>query len=245
MAPAHAFDTDTEMELVGDGRFSGDFSDRWNALGGVVNGGYYVACCLRALQHVLPHRDPLVVSTFFSRPGEPGPIEILTDTARVGRRHSTGNARLFQYGKELVRTTATFADLDRHEQCNARSPEPPKLPPPEEAIDPIGGQQLPGVTMTDQVEFRYATLPGWRRGEPTGDATAEFWLRFKGREADALSLPLLVDGAAPAVLELGVAGSATVQLTTHVRARPADGWLACRATTRTVAGGYHEEDFDV
>jgi acyl-CoA thioesterase len=60
-----------------------------------------------------------------------------------------------------------------------------------------------------------------------------------------MNLPLLVDGAAPVVLDLGVAGSATLELTTHVRRRPAPGWLACRATTRYVAGGYHEEDFEI
>jgi acyl-CoA thioesterase len=46
------------------------------------------------------------------------------------------------------------------------------------------------------------------------------------------------------VLELG-AGSTTIELTVHVRARPAPGWLACRSYTRFVTGGYHEEDFEV
>jgi acyl-CoA thioesterase len=46
------------------------------------------------------------------------------------------------------------------------------------------------------------------------------------------------------VLELG-AGSTTIQLTVHLRAHPAPGWLACRATTRFVSHGYHEEDFEV
>jgi Acyl-CoA thioesterase C-terminal domain len=46
------------------------------------------------------------------------------------------------------------------------------------------------------------------------------------------------------VLEVGVL-STTVQLTVHLRARPAPGWLACRAATRFVAGGYNEEDFEI
>lgn len=56
---------------------------------------------------------------------------------------------------------------------------------------------------------------------------------------------MLVDAAAPAVLELGERGSATIELTVHVRARPAPGWLACRVATRHVVGGYHEEDFEI
>ena len=70
-------------------------------------------------------------------------------------------------------------------------------------------------------------------------------MRFSdGRDADLVSLPLLVDSTAPSVLELG-ASSTTIQLTVHLRAHPAPGWLACRATTRFVSGGYHEEDFEV
>jgi acyl-CoA thioesterase len=85
----------------------------------------------------------------------------------------------------------------------------------------------------------------WLRGKPSGNPVAEFWMRFRdGREPDPAALPLLVDAVAPVVLEVG-ALSTTVQLTVHLRARPAPGWLACRAVTRFVSGGYHEEDFDV
>lgn len=243
----HPFDADTRVVAAGEGRFGATLSDRWNALGGVVNGGYYVAVCLRALREVLGHPDPLVVSTFFPRPGTPGPVEVHTDVAKHGRRVSTGEARLYQQGKELARTTATFADLDRPADVPAAELDtPPDLPAPDEAIDPMGDGAFPGVTMTDQIEFRFPALPGWRRGEPSGNPRAELWLRFTGgRDADTLSLPMLVDGAAPVVLDLGVGGSATMQLTTHVRRRPAPGWLACRVKTRHMSGGYHEEDFDI
>ena len=66
-----------------------------------------------------------------------------------------------------------------------------------------------------------------------------------GRDADPLALAALVDSAAPAVLDIGAPGSATIELTVHVRARPAPGWLACRNQTRHVIGGYHEEDFEI
>jgi hypothetical protein len=70
-------------------------------------------------------------------------------------------------------------------------------------------------------------------------------MRFRdGRPADLLALPLIVDAAPPAALELGIA-STTVELTVHLRARPAPGWLACRTWTSYVGGGYHEEDFEV
>jgi hypothetical protein len=46
-------------------------------------------------------------------------------------------------------------------------------------------------------------------------------------------------------MEIGAPGSSTLELTAHVRARPAPGWLACRVSTRDVIDGYHEEDFEV
>ena len=47
------------------------------------------------------------------------------------------------------------------------------------------------------------------------------------------------------MLDVGARGSATMELTVHVRARPRPGWLACRTQTRHVIGGYHEEDFEI
>ena len=46
-------------------------------------------------------------------------------------------------------------------------------------------------------------------------------------------------------MEIGAAGSVTLELTAHLRARPAAGWLACRMATRYVTNGYHEEDFEI
>jgi acyl-CoA thioesterase len=241
----HAFDEDTRVQRQSEGHFTATVSDRWDALGGVINGGYYVALCLRALRETLAHPDPVVVSTFFLRAGGHGPVDIATEVARDGRRMSTGQVRLMQDGKELVRTTATFADLVEAQDNPVMLGTPPDLPEPDDAIDPVG-TPIPGVTMTDQVEFRYAAIPGWRSGQPSGDPTSAFWMRFTGdRDADTLSLPLLVDAAAPVVLDLGMSGSTTIELTTHVRHRPSPGWLACRVKTRYVMAGYHEEDFEI
>ncbi len=110
---------------------------------------------------------------------------------------------------------------------------------------------LSEVTIAERIDFRVAELPGWMRGQPSGHPALEFWMRFAdGRDADLITLPLLVDATAPVALELG-ALSTTVELTVHLRAHPrqsdqaAPGWLACRATTRYISGGYHEEDFEI
>jgi acyl-CoA thioesterase len=249
--PAHAYDVDTAVEAVADrpgetGRFAAVITDRWNVLGGRPNGGYVLGVALRALARVMPMPDPLVVSAFFLRPTLPGPVEVQTEEVRGGRRIATGAARVRQDGKEMVRVTAAFADLAAATGRTVTLAEKPALPPPDEAVDLLSRGAIPGLTLTERVEYRVAALPGWAMGRPSGRASMEFWMRYRdGRDADPLSLPALVDAAAPVILDLGEVGSATVELTVHVRARPAPGWLACRSTTRFVAGGFHEEDFEI
>src|SRR6266550_2279878 len=262
-----AFDEDSRVVAAGsEGAFTAALTGRWNGTAGAVNGGYMLATCTRALALAMPFPDPVVVSGFFLRPGMAGPAAVRASVIRSGRTMAFGEAALLQDGKDVVRATAAFARLggtgrDGAAQDGAAqdgaAPDgpgldgpvfldgtPPALPPPGECVGvPVGSFGL--ASIAEQIEFRSAELPGWFLGHPSGRPASEFWMRFAdGREADLLSLPLLVDSTAPSVLELG-AGSTTIQLTVHLRARPAPGWLACRATTRFVSNGYHEEDFEV
>ena len=222
--------------------FATELTGRWDGTNGAVNGGYMLAICLRALGQGMPFPDPVVISGFFLRPGTAGPGVVRTSLTRSGRTTAFGEAVLARDGKDVVRASAAFAAL------GAAGPlfvdgAPPSLPPPQECVGvPIGSFGL--ATIAERIEFRSASLPGWFRGLPTGRPASEFWMRFAdGRDADLYSLPLLVDSTAPSVLELGMT-STTVQLTVHLRGHPAPGWLACRAATRFVSGGYHEEDFE-
>ncbi|HKN92520.1 MAG TPA: thioesterase family protein, partial [Acidimicrobiia bacterium] len=64
-----------------------------------------------------------------------------------------------------------------------------------------------------------------------------------GREADVSALPLLADAFPPAVLDVASASWVpTVELTVHVRGRPAPGWIAASFRTRFLCDGYFEED---
>lgn len=244
-ATSTAFDLDTAVERVADGAYAVTVSDRWNALGGGPNGGYLLGLCLRALSAEAPHPDPIAVSAFFTGRVAPGSAELRARRLRGGPRLATGATELLQDGKPVVQATATFADLAAGGRT-LELVEPPELPPPDDCLDLLGERSIPGLTIADRIEYRVPELPGWARGEPSGDPSADFWMRFAdGRDADTLSLPMLVDAAAPVVLELGELGSITLQLGVHVRARPAPGWLACRARTRHVIDGYHEEDFEL
>jgi acyl-CoA thioesterase len=233
------FDADTAVEPSG----AVTLSDRWNGLAG-VNGGYMLSVCLRAIGEVLPFPDPLVVSGFFLRPGAAGPASVQPGVLRTGKTTGFGQASLWRGGKQLVHATAAFTDFDAGAGPTYSGAAPPDLPDPADCAGLDAGS-VPGVSIVDQIEYRAAALPGWLTGAPSGNPASSFWMRFRdGREPDLWSLPLLVDAAAPMVLELG-AVSTTVELTLHLRARPAPGWLAFSGSTRFVSGGYHEEDYDV
>ena len=233
------FDEDTQISPDGDVTLT----SRWNGIAGLVNGGYQLAICVKALARLMPYPDPVVVSGFFLRPGIPGPATVQAELLRAGRTMAFGAASLMQAGKETVRATAAFAKLS-HNDIQFLATSPPQLPPPGECLSSPAGQ-FSEVTIAERMDFRVAELPGWARGQPSGNPSLEFWLRFTdGRDADLITLPLLVDASAPVALEVG-ALSTTVALTVHLRARPEPGWLACRATTRYVSGDYHEEDFEI
>jgi acyl-CoA thioesterase len=239
------FDADTAVQAIGPGEYAATVTDRWDALSG-PNGGYLLATCLQALRAEMPLPDPLVVSAYYLRANRPGPATLRTESVRAGRRTATGQVSMLQDGRETLRVLATFSDLDRADGRTMLLNQPPALPPPEECIDPMDGTGMPGVTITERVEARFAVTPGWLRGEPGHDPRMEFWMRLAdGREPDLLTLPLVVDAAPPAVMDVGEMASTTLELTVHLRARPAPGWLACRVSTQHVQGGFHEEDFEV
>jgi acyl-CoA thioesterase len=244
MGAEFAFDADTRVVADGPaGSFTAALTGRWNGTAGAVNGGYMLATCLRALATAMPFPDPVVVSGFFLKPGTAGPARIRTSVIRAGRTTAFGESVLTQDGRDVVRATAAFARLGR-DGLAFTDGAPPDLPPPGECVGvPVASFGL--ASIAERIEFLSAELPGWFLGRPSGRPASSFWMRFTdGRDADVFALPLLVDSTAPSVLELG-AGSTTIQLTVHLRARPAPGWLACRAVTRFVSGGYHEEDFEV
>ncbi len=68
-----------------------------------------------------------------------------------------------------------------------------------------------------------------------------------GEPVDTVALLCALDAFPPTIFnaDLPVAWTPTVELTAHVRARPAPGWLRCRFTTRFVTGGFLEEDGEI
>ncbi|ARX86612.1 hypothetical protein SMD44_06084 [Streptomyces alboflavus] len=88
---------------------------------------------------------------------------------------------------------------------------------------------------------------GWALGQPSGKGEMRAWFGLAdGRDADPLSLLLAVDALPPTAFEMGLSGWVpTIELTVHVRAKPAPGPLRVAITTRNLAGGFLEEDAEV
>jgi acyl-CoA thioesterase len=243
------FEFDTATALSGNGPVFGLALDgRWDGQAS-TNGGFLLVLATRAIGEVLPFPDPIVVSGFYLRPGSPGPAEVRTEVIQTGRTTAFGQASLGRDGKEWLRATAAFSSLEAAAARGGPSytgGKPPALPPPEQC-QLLFADAKPPITMIERIDYRLPELPAWvTHTQPSGTPVFEGWMRFADdREPDLLSLPLFVDAVAPAVLEVGVRAMTTVELTVHLRARPAPGWVAFRTLTRYLADGYFEEDAEL
>ncbi|MEU4172436.1 thioesterase family protein [Streptomyces sp. NPDC026665] len=248
------FDRDTAVTPRGNGVYDVDLSAGWTIIN-AVNGGYLLAVLGRALADALPHSDPFTVSAHYLTASQPGPAVVRTDVVRTGRTLSTGQASLFQYddeGREIerIRVLASYGDLDALPDDVRTTALPPAIPPmdqcfgPQDAPAPIPGSSA----ITDRLFLKLdpATL-GWALGAPSGKGEMRSWFGLAdGRDADPLSLLLAVDALPPTAFEIGLSGWVpTVELTVHVRCRPAPGPLRVSITTRNLAGGFLEEDAEV
>ncbi|WP_447040140.1 thioesterase family protein [Streptomyces sp. DSM 118878] len=250
------FDRDTTVTRREPGVYDIDLSAGWTIIS-AVNGGFLLAVIGRALADALPHADPFTVSAHYLTASSPGPAVIRTDVVRAGRTLSTGQASLFQYdeeGREVerIRVLASYGDLGALPEDVRTTAEPPAIPPLDQcfgAQDAPGDRPVPGSSaIADRLFLKLdpATL-GWALGEPSGKGEMRAWFGLAdGRDADPLSLLLAVDALPPTAFEMGLTGWVpTVELTVHVRHRPAPGPLRVAITTRNLAGGFLEEDAEV
>ena len=244
----YEFDEDTAVEALGGGAFSGRITPRWN-VGDKPNGGYLLALALRAAGAESPLPHPFTATAHYLRAAAPGPVMLDVELIRAGRSHATTEVRVVQQDAEVVRVLATFGDLEGLDGPTVVSARPPDLPPLDDCLRDRA--QLPDGSIVTMVErFEIAAHPkslGWTRGDPTGTAFVGAWMRLvDGREPDPLSLAMIVDALPPPVFDLGAAGWVpTIELTAHIRALPAPGWLRVFATTRFLQDGYLEEDAEV
>jgi acyl-CoA thioesterase len=252
----YEFDRGIVVGHRGDGEYSADLDPGW-VVGGGVNGGYLLAVIGNAIRAELGHLgqpDPVSLSSYFLSPSAPGPARVRVRALRTGGRRSTVAASLVQDedGREVERITAlaVFGDLDQMPAEVQRQIPPPELPPLEDCVETRHAPEE--VRRIAPLLERFGTridpaYVGWAVGEPSGSGIIQGWFRLADeRPLDPIALLMVVDALPPVTFDLGLPGWApTLELTAHVRARPAPGWAIVRHATRNISGGHFEEDCEV
>jgi acyl-CoA thioesterase len=248
------FDDDTRVTPLGplpDGpgtaaAFAGHVHPSWN-IGGNPNGGYLLALAAQALRQRTPTQpDPLSITVHYLRPGLAGlPCCIETQLLRSGRTLSTVRGTLVQEDSARLELLAAMGDLA---EPDAAAPplltrSMPDIPPPEACPTrsaPAQGVDLPILERLDVRLHPDEALPG-----AAGEARVSGWIRFAdGRPPDALACLLMADAFPPAVFGLmGMVGWVpTIELTVHLRRRPAPGWLLGQFWSHDLSDGRVVED---
>jgi hypothetical protein len=258
------FDRGIAVTALADGDFAADLDGGW-VVGGGVNGGYLLSVIGNAVRERLlesGHVDPFSVSAHYLSASVPGPAVVETRIVRAGGRFSTVAATLVQ-DVDGVRTPrisalATYGDLDTaHDAGTDAAAEAlhlalpvPDLPPREQCL--LSSDAPEEIKRMAPLLARFGTLldPAtamWAIGKPSRNGLIQGWFELADhRPLDPIALLTVVDALPPTTFDLGMPGWApTLELTAHVRAKPAPGWAVVRHYTRTVAGGLFEEDCDV
>lgn len=239
------FDEAVTVKRVGVGLYRGLVRSGWE-VGDVTNGGYAMSIALQAALEELGLPDPLTVTAHFLRPAEPGTCELSIELLRRGRRHGTVAVAMRQHDRDILRVLTTCGDLAAAEGPSSTLLAPPDLPAPNRCPTLEEAGQFIERPISQYLEMRFdPALVRFVDGLPTGAGELAGWIRFSdGRPPDVTCAPVFLDAFPPssANLDLDVVRAPTLELTVHVRERPAAGWLREVVRTPVVLGGYLVED---
>ena len=235
------FARETAIEQIGDHHYRGELCEGWR-IGEVPNGGYVLAIAGRALQAVLPHKDPLTVSAFYLAPTQLGPIECYVEFLGGGRSTSFAEVKMYQQGELKVKVTAAYTTLDKLSGESWSAGDRPQFPGWDECVAPPDK----GLEFRNRAETRLVSgAEVFNRGEPDGSGAFCGWVRHSdGADPDVIGLLMFADAFPPPVFTVygPVGWVPTVELTVQVRAHPAPGPLQVRLASRHMSKGVIEED---
>lgn len=231
-------------------RWSGEVQPGWD-ITGVTNGGYLMAMAGRVLTNLATERELVSLSVHFTRPAAPGPVLIEAEPVKMGKGFSTFRAEMQSDGKTLLSALGTLGQSERNPgPAQLALGGPPSLPAPEECVKAVPSSNGPfPPPFVGQVDVRVhpEDAPTFEF-KPTGSPRFRGWFRLlDGEPLDALAVIQAADAFPPAIFNAGLAlgWTPTLEMTTHIRGRPAQGWLACSFQTRYVGDGLLEEDGEI
>ncbi|HMC38201.1 MAG TPA: thioesterase family protein, partial [Acidimicrobiales bacterium] len=159
----------------------------------------------------------------------------------------TATASIVQGDRERVRIIGAFTDLTTREGPTRISARPPDIPAPDDCeslldLTQRAGRAVPEVM--NRFDLRLPPDSPWGRPGEGDPFEITGWIRFRdGAPPDSLSAVAFADAFPPTILG-AVAGGwvPTIELTVHLRGRPAPGWLLGTFRTRVLVDGLLEED---
>ncbi len=235
----------TDVRPAGDGEWVAELRPGWD-IAGNANGGYLLATAVRALTQATGRPHPVTVTAHYLSPAQAGPVRITTEVHKVGKQFASGSALMRAGDRPVVAVLGTVTDLEAVTSAPLLvEGGPPSLPSPDVCFELVASDTFP-PPFTGRVELRlHPEDAGFATGSGSGQPLVRGWFRLREEEPmDALALLCAVDAFPPTTFNarLPVAWTPTIELTAHVRALPAPGWLRCRFSTRFVSSGFMEED---
>jgi acyl-CoA thioesterase len=257
--PDGELDVDTQVDRR-DGVWAGRVVPGWN-IGTNPNGGYTLVLAVRAMLAACDRPDPLTVTAHYVAPPAPGPVTVAAEVVRAGRRYATVSARMLQGERELIRLLGAFGDLDAQHGPTRIGAVIPDVAAPEDCVRMLdlgdwgGGRPLPEIM--HRYDLRLDPASQWVRarsghGESVtgaGDVSltpleVAGWIRFAdGTPPSLLALLAMADAFPPTMVGgVDVGWVPTIELTVHLRRRPAPGWILGVFRTRFLIDGVLEQD---
>lgn len=236
------FERETASQKQAPHLWEAKITDNWN-INNVPNGGYLLAIAARILKEELPQKDPLTITGHYLHRAEHGAIDCQTEILHTGKNFSTGMVKFMQDGMERIHFTSTFTDFSKHGGPSHFEEDAPELPPPEDCL------QMPSFdvyTLYDHVDLRMTPeSTKWMEGKLVDKSEIKGWIKLKGSDNNDLFTTLLfADSFPPPIMtRVGmVAWIPTLELTVHLKKKPAPGYLKCRFRSRFLTKGIIEED---
>lgn len=240
----------TSLDVSGPTRRYGAHLDQTWTIGPKLHGGMMLALLAAAARETLGECEPIAVSTSYLSAPAPGDMQVRATVRKNGRRVSLVDTELIQDGRVAVHAVVTLGVPEEHvgPLLSVLPPALTGLPAePPGGVAPIG----PGHPMADAfhmyegVEVR-PSLRSMSDLSERGRPEIVLWARPREMVTDGLFALVCGDLSVPVTFPLGRFGWApTVQLTTYLRALPADGWLRVLCSTNQIGQQWFDSEHTV